>query len=506
MNIFESPTIILDTEKDVICKFIANLGVRGSGKSTTSAVICEELLSAGVGMSIIDIDGEYWGLKEKYEILVVGGAYADIELKVEHAKIIAKTALEKNVSVIIDLSENTKEEMNEFLFDYLSELWEAEHILRRVHMLVLEEAHEFVPQGINSDLKEVITKIALRGRKRGLGAILVSQRSAKVDKNVLTQAEIFFLHKVSHPADFGIYAELTNMTKKAMSDELMSFEVGNVFFKYRDLTVKAKIRQRETFHAGFTPKLDGSIKTPSLKEVSKDLIDAFKSITEKSSSESSVIEKLEKKIKEKDSQIMEMEKRLDNLQTQLETVSRIKVELPSMQTIEKAIVKKLESTGLTIEPEKSEFPKTSSVTMTSFPDPYGKLVEKIKQIIARSNFIEIRMMDFLESRYPAKYTSQQISMWMGLSYSTIAGKPPKNLLQFKIMDRERGEKAEFWYRSNLKQFIEDQFEIYKPEISDDELENIRTHIAQYISYLAEDSSRLIVSSKKITLPSVKSKK
>ena len=47
--------------------------------------------------------------------------------------------------------------------------------------------------------------IATEGRKRGLGIVMVGQRSARIDKDVLSQAGILMLHRVRHPADMGVY-------------------------------------------------------------------------------------------------------------------------------------------------------------------------------------------------------------------------------------------------------------------------------------------------------------
>ena len=58
--------------EDLIGQCIAILGIRGSGKSNTAGVIFEELLQNNYPLSIVDIEGEYFGLKEKYEVLVVG--------------------------------------------------------------------------------------------------------------------------------------------------------------------------------------------------------------------------------------------------------------------------------------------------------------------------------------------------------------------------------------------------------------------------------------------------
>jgi len=71
-------------------------GKSGSGKSNTASVVAEKLLDNGFGLLIVDIDGEYYGLKEEYEILHVGGdEECDIQVTEEDAGKIASRALEQ---------------------------------------------------------------------------------------------------------------------------------------------------------------------------------------------------------------------------------------------------------------------------------------------------------------------------------------------------------------------------------------------------------------------------
>src|SRR5271169_5956142 len=48
------------------------IGASGSGKSYAVGVICEELCKSQVPFAIVDTEGEYSGLKEKYELVLVG--------------------------------------------------------------------------------------------------------------------------------------------------------------------------------------------------------------------------------------------------------------------------------------------------------------------------------------------------------------------------------------------------------------------------------------------------
>ena len=216
---------------DVIGRLIAILGIRGSGKTNTSAVILEELLKYNMPLTIVDIDGEYWGLKEKYEILAVGKSEnVDVKIEVEHAEYVAEVSISKNVPVILDVSGYLNEKIYKLLFKYFKRIWYLAGKFRKPYMIILEEAHEFIPQGIKTDLKEVITRIALRGRKRGLGAVIISQRSAKVEKDVLSQAEILFLHKVVHPADLKVYKEILPLPSKDVVDMVTALNVGECIF------------------------------------------------------------------------------------------------------------------------------------------------------------------------------------------------------------------------------------------------------------------------------------
>lgn len=254
----------LDTENklkletsDLIGRSVAVLGITGSGKTNTAAVIIEELLTAGLPLTIVDIEGEYWGLKERFEILVAGrSANIDVTVTVEQAPALAELSLSKGISVILDLSEFSGPEQQEFVLAYFTKLWEVSAVLKRPYQIVLEEAHEFIPQSVRTPVKEILTRIALRGRKRGLGIIMMSQRSPKVEKDVLTQAQLFFLHRVVHPADVSVYQDIIPLPTKEVEQMVASLEKGSAIVLFEHKPQVVKIRLRHTYHVGATPSLD----------------------------------------------------------------------------------------------------------------------------------------------------------------------------------------------------------------------------------------------------------
>ena len=73
-------------------------------------------------------------------------------------------------------------------------------------VLVLEEAHNYIPERQRSDEKDSISKkvferIAREGRKFGLSLIVSSQRPSELSKTVLSQCNSFIVHRIQNPED-----------------------------------------------------------------------------------------------------------------------------------------------------------------------------------------------------------------------------------------------------------------------------------------------------------------
>ena len=73
----------------------------GAGKSHTARRICEQLFGQ-VGLVIIDVEGEYASLRERYPFLIIG---RDVPVTPEAAEFLADQVLAGDLSVIIDGSD-----------------------------------------------------------------------------------------------------------------------------------------------------------------------------------------------------------------------------------------------------------------------------------------------------------------------------------------------------------------------------------------------------------------
>jgi len=475
LNLGENMSVPLEA---IIGKCIGILGIRGSGKTNTAAVIVEEVLRHHVPLTIVDIDGEYWGLKEQFEILHIGtGEQVDIRVGPEHGTALGQQALRLGVPVILDVSGLLGEEQFAFLLDYFKALWEEAGDRRAPYYVVLEEAHEFIPQGLKTDLKEILIRIALRGRKRGLGLITVSQRSAKVEKDVLTQAEVLFLHKVVHPTDLRVYRDILPWSPADVEATATELRAGEAIFYWGSESRRVKLRKRSTFHAGYTPSLE-PLTPPALKEVSAEIIEAMAAATQEKKAESSELARLRQQVDRLKAQIAERDSLVERLETELETVSRIRVQL------------ELPKTGL---PEALGYPAASHApegtgevqrntelakpTVLELPSPVKNHFDRIKKKIGDFNNVQRKVLELLVSRAPSTYTYSELASWTSYSESTLYKNDLPHLVRLGLVDRSRVGQA-YRFRSALRRFVENEFAIYKPEIDDDTV----SHLLELLTY------------------------
>ncbi len=124
-------------------------------------------------------------------------------------------------------------------------------------MLVAEEAHNFCPQQGKAATSDIFRTIASEGRKFGLGLMIITQRAAKVDKNVLSQCNTQIILKVTNPNDLKtIMASVEGLTA-GMADEIQMLPVGVALVTGGNITMPllVDVRPRETEHGGKSVKV-----------------------------------------------------------------------------------------------------------------------------------------------------------------------------------------------------------------------------------------------------------
>jgi hypothetical protein len=117
-------------------------------------------------------------------------------------------------------------------------------------MLVIEEAHNFCPQEGRTASSKILRTLASEGRKFGLGLCIITQRPAKVDKNILSQCNTQIIMKVTNPLDLKVIASSVEGLTTGMTDEIQRLPVGVALVTTGDTPVPliVDIRPRHTAH------------------------------------------------------------------------------------------------------------------------------------------------------------------------------------------------------------------------------------------------------------------
>ncbi|WP_137286777.1 ATP-binding protein [Halorussus salinisoli] len=287
-------------------------GKSGSGKSNTMSVVAEKLLDGGYPVMLVDTDGEYYGLKEEYELLHAGAdEECDIQVNPEHAERLASLALEDNVPIILDVSGYlNEEEGKELLTEVARQLFAKEKKLKKPFLMVVEEVHEYIPEGGGMDeCGRMLIKIGKRGRKHGLGIAGISQRPADVKKDFITQCDWLVWHRLTWNNDTKVVGRILG---NEYADAIEDMGDGEAFMTtdWSEETRRVQFHRKQTFDAGATPGLD-DFERPDLKSVSDDLVSDLREISEEESRREDRIEELQREVQKKDERITDLERQLE---------------------------------------------------------------------------------------------------------------------------------------------------------------------------------------------------
>ena len=119
-------------------------------------------------------------------------------------------------------------------------------------LVVVEEAHNFAPQQGKSLSSKIMRTVASEGRKFGFGLLVVTQRPAKIDKNVLSQCSTQLILKITNPNDLkAISNSVENITSSSV-DEIQRLPIGVALATSPDLPIPLfiEVRPRETDDGG----------------------------------------------------------------------------------------------------------------------------------------------------------------------------------------------------------------------------------------------------------------
>lgn len=158
----------------------------GGGKSRTLRRLAEQT-HGKVQQIILDPEGEFPSLREKFDYVVAAKHGGDAVADPRSAALLATKLLELRVSAVVDLFELNKVERRQFVKLFFEAMLAAPKSLWHPVLVMLDEAHIFAPEGDEAVSATAVEELASQGRKRGFCLIVATQRLSKLSKDVAAE-------------------------------------------------------------------------------------------------------------------------------------------------------------------------------------------------------------------------------------------------------------------------------------------------------------------------------
>jgi len=187
----------------------------GGGKSRALRRLCEQSFSR-VPIVVIDPEGEFSSLRERYDFLLIGPG-GETPADIRTASLLAHKLRELRVSAVCDLFEMEEEERHLWLRDFLMGMLNTPRSLWGNVLIMIDEAQLFAPEKGEepSPAGRAMKKAAMLGRKRGMGLVIATNRIGITDKTVIAQCQNFVIGKTRLDIDQERSARAFGLHRKA---------------------------------------------------------------------------------------------------------------------------------------------------------------------------------------------------------------------------------------------------------------------------------------------------
>ncbi len=218
--------IEIDLEIGVESRFLITAN-SGAGKSYAIRKLLEET-NGKIQQIILDLEGEFASLREKYD-LVVFGKDGDVPLNVRYAAKYANEILSLGVSAVIDLYELKHHERISFVKNFLDAMINAPKELWHPVIIVVDEAHIFAPESSKAESADAVKDLCTRGRKRGFCAVLATQRLSKLNKDAAAECLNKLIGRTSLDIDMKRAADELGFNNKQDMLSLRDLDKGEFY-------------------------------------------------------------------------------------------------------------------------------------------------------------------------------------------------------------------------------------------------------------------------------------
>lgn len=217
----------LDVERLVVSRMLATAN-SGGGKSWLLRRLLEQT-HGKVQHLIIDVEGEFHTLRERFDYVLAARTGGDTLADVRTAPLLARRLLELGVSAILDIYELKAHDRIRFVRLFLEALVEAPRELWHPALVVVDEAHLFCPQHGDAESATAVIDLMTRGRKRGFCGVLATQRLSKLHKDAAAEANVLLIGRAALDLDLKRSADILGLAGRDEQARLRQLRPGQFF-------------------------------------------------------------------------------------------------------------------------------------------------------------------------------------------------------------------------------------------------------------------------------------
>ncbi|MEW2484503.1 DUF87 domain-containing protein [Mycobacterium sp. NPDC049093] len=256
---------------EIVTATLAILANRGGGKSAVAHRLVELMYTAGLPVVVVDVKGDWWGIRSSADgtgsglpFYIFGGDHGDLPLEPTAGELLADLIVDDRIPAVLDLSHMSKSKARIFATAFAERLY---HRNRDPLHVVIEEADVLVPQRASAETARLLgamEDLAKRGRNRGIGMTICSQRAQETAKSVLDLMETVILLRTTGPrsikavADWiSVNASQDDTTARAVIASLPSLPTGTGWIwspSFLHILERVDFPLFNTFDSHATPK------------------------------------------------------------------------------------------------------------------------------------------------------------------------------------------------------------------------------------------------------------
>ena len=222
----------------------------GGGKSWALRRLLEQSAKQ-VQQLIIDPEGEFATLRERFDYIIAAPHDADAIAHPRTAGLLARRLLETGVSAILDIYDLKAHERQAFVRNLCEALVNAPKKLWHPVMVVLDEAHVYAPEKGHAESTGAVIDLVTRGRKRGYCAVLATQRLSKLHKDAAAEMFNKLIGRTGLDVDVKRAADELGMSYRDAMNQLRNLAPGEFYCfgpALTEIVTKVKVGAVATTH------------------------------------------------------------------------------------------------------------------------------------------------------------------------------------------------------------------------------------------------------------------